>query len=472
MYAKWDEQPDQELIQRHEREIFPLMKRRHLFSEVRNFLLYDFFTPEGDVNENVFAYSNRSGDERALVIYHNKYDSARGWVRSSVAYSIRKGKGEERTLIQKDLADGLGLHDDQAYFCIFRDNATGLEYIRNSQELCKKGLYVELGAYQYHVFIDFREVRDNQWHHYAQIAHALNGRGVPGLEEVFKEMLLRPFQDAFKELVDADMFRRLLEARITQPQGQLDQKLMEEIEKKMIDLLREVKQLSGGREDEVIIAREVRRKLEAILYLPIITSRYPQLQPKGVKAAAEYLYKGLTDSISTWATLFSWLFVHVLGKATHPRGFAEQSRSWMEEWRLERTISDVLKKLGSDETTTWRTVTLVKLLTRHQRWFEAKPLVQTQAHAILESLFKDREVKQFLGVNQYDDIWWFNKEAFEEMLWWLIMVAALTIGSDPLRPVNAVVEELQGCYSTILKWHEAEKKSQYQVEKLLSTLQE
>jgi hypothetical protein len=34
------------------------MKRRHIFADVRNFLLYDFFTPEGYVNEDVFAYSN------------------------------------------------------------------------------------------------------------------------------------------------------------------------------------------------------------------------------------------------------------------------------------------------------------------------------------------------------------------------------------------------------------------------------
>ena len=92
-YAKWDEQPDQELIQRHEREIFPLMKRRRLFADVKNFLLYDFFTPEGYVNENVFAYSNRSGDERSLVIYHNKYDSVQGWVRSSVAYLFKVWRG-------------------------------------------------------------------------------------------------------------------------------------------------------------------------------------------------------------------------------------------------------------------------------------------------------------------------------------------------------------------------------------------
>ena len=469
-YAKWDEPPDQELIQRHEREIFPLAKRRHLFSDVKNFLLYDFFTPEGYVNENVFAYSNRSGDERALVIYQNKYDSARGWVRSSVAYSVKTGEGDERTLIQKGLGDGLGLHDDQTYFCIFRDNAIGLEYIRNSRELCEKGLYVELDAYKYHAFIDFREVRDNQWHHYAQIANYLNGRGVSSIEESLKEMLLQPLQHAFKELVSVDMFRRLMEARITQPQAQLDQKLMEEIEKKTIDLLRKTKALSGGGEDEATLAQEIRHKLEAILYLPILTSRYPRLQPKGVKAAAEYLHKKLTDSPYTWATLFSWLFVHALGKVLNPMDFAGQSRSWIDGWGLGKTIVSVLKDLGLEKTITWSSLTGIKLLTGHQRWFEVKPSGQKQAYAILESLLKDSEVRQFLKVNQYNDIWWFNEEAFEEMLWWLMMVAALAIGSDPLRPVNAVVAELERCYSIIQTWQEAEEKSGYQVEKLLKTL--
>jgi glycosidase len=471
-YAKWDEQPDQELIERHEREVFPLIKRRHLFSDVKNFLLYDFFTPEGYVNENVFAYSNCSGDDRAFVIYHNKYESAQGWVRSSVAYSVKTGEGDERMLIQKDLGEGLGLHDDQEYYCIFRDHISGLEYLRNSRELWRKGLYVELGAFKCHVFVDFREVRDNQWHHYAQIANSLNGRGIPSMEETFKEMLLQPLQNAFQELASADLLRRLMEARITQPQGQLDQKLMEEIEKKMLNFLRETKQLSEGREDEVTIFRELRRKLEAILYLPIITSRYPQFQPKGVKAAAEYLHKKLSDSPNAWVILFSWLFVHTLGKMVNPMDFGEQSRMWIDEWRLGKTIQAVLRDLGLEEAAAWNSLIVIKLLIRHQGWFEAKPSDQKQSYVVLESLLKDGEVQQFLQVNQYNDIWWFSKEAFEEMLWWLMMGAALTIGSDPIRPVNAVVEELERCYSLIQMWQQAAEKSEYQVEKLLSILQE
>jgi hypothetical protein len=261
-----------------------------------------------------------------------------------------------------------------------------------------------------------------------------------------------------------------MEARITQPQVQLNQRLMEEIERKLIHLLQETERLSGRGEDGMTIAREIRRKLEAILYLPILASRYPRLQPKGVQAAAEYLNKKLTDSTTTWATLFGWLFVHALGKVVNQEDFAEQSRIWIDEWRLGKTVFSVLRGLGLEEGAAGSSLTVIKWLTGHQRWFGAKSLDQKQAYATLELLLKDEDLRQFLQINQFNDAWWFNKEAFEEMLWWLMMVAALTTGSDPLRPVHAVIEELERCYSMIQEWQQAEEKSEYQVEKLLTIL--
>jgi len=54
------------------------------------------------------------------------------------AFSV-KGEDGERVLMQKNLGEGLGLRPDHNYFCIFRDQITGLEYIRNNQEMCDKG---------------------------------------------------------------------------------------------------------------------------------------------------------------------------------------------------------------------------------------------------------------------------------------------------------------------------------------------
>ncbi len=48
------------------------------FAGVEHFHLFDFAGPGGKVNENVLAYSNRRGSERALVLYHNKRASCPG----------------------------------------------------------------------------------------------------------------------------------------------------------------------------------------------------------------------------------------------------------------------------------------------------------------------------------------------------------------------------------------------------------
>ena len=56
--ARLDEQPDPSLVERHQREIFPLLHRRAWFAEAHEFLLYDLVTDGGGVDESVLAYSN------------------------------------------------------------------------------------------------------------------------------------------------------------------------------------------------------------------------------------------------------------------------------------------------------------------------------------------------------------------------------------------------------------------------------
>ncbi len=92
-HAYWNEPVDEFLVQRHEREVFPLLHQRALFAGVEQFLLYDFFTSDGTVNEDVFAYSNGWGSERALVIYHNKFAKTQGWIRTSIGFPIKTGAG-------------------------------------------------------------------------------------------------------------------------------------------------------------------------------------------------------------------------------------------------------------------------------------------------------------------------------------------------------------------------------------------
>ena len=88
--AYYNETPDGWLVHRHEDEIFPLMKKRYLFSQVHHFEFYDFLDDRGYVNENVFAYTNRAGNERAMVFFHNKFEECRGYIK----HSLQKAEGE------------------------------------------------------------------------------------------------------------------------------------------------------------------------------------------------------------------------------------------------------------------------------------------------------------------------------------------------------------------------------------------
>lgn len=176
---KWDEAVNEGLVRGHEWRIFPLLHRRRIFAEAEDFLLYDFYTPQGYVNEDVFAYSNRLEEERGLVVYHNKYADTSGWVKASTAY-MDKATGK---LVQKILGEGLALPTDG--YAIFRDYVSHLEYIRSCRELWEKGLFVMLGAYQCHVFLDWRFVQGDEWN---KVCEALNGAGVASVDEKYHEM--------------------------------------------------------------------------------------------------------------------------------------------------------------------------------------------------------------------------------------------------------------------------------------------
>ncbi len=458
--AYWNEEPDRQLVERHEREIFPLLHRRYLFADVQDFLLYDFFTPEGHVNEDVFAYSNRVGEERALVVYHNRYATAQGWIKTSVAYAVKTGQGDLRKLVQRTLGDGLGLHDDPNYFCLFRDQVTGLEYIRNSQELCENGLYVELDAYKRHVFLDWREVPDNEWRQYAQLAAYLNGRGVPGIEEALHELFLQPIHGPFRELVNAGYLRHLMDSRVTEPDGQVDAGVIAEAERRALTLLREIQNLTGGNGDPEAIAQEIGRKLGAFYAFRFTLS------------ALRLTFYSLRPTPGMWGTLLGWLFTHALGKVVTETDWAAQSRSWLDEWLLGKLLAGALQELGLDEGAAWWAVGTVKILISHQQWFELGTTGEDRAYQVLTSWLKDGEVQRFLQVNRYRGVLWFNHEAFGQLLDWMMAVAAIQIGADPELTGEEADEKLAACRQVLEKLRQAEEVSGFQVVRLLEAARE
>ncbi len=185
--AYWDEQVDEELVRRPERDIFPIMRRRGIFSGAEHFALFDFESDGGWVDENVFAYANRGPEGKALIIYNNSFERTGGRVRLSSA--VNTGSAERPFLVRRSLVEALDLDASPGMWHLYRDHLDGCEYLRSGEDLASGGLHVPLQGYQARALVDWRSVRDTDgtW---PRLAAMLRGGGTPDLGRARRRLQL------------------------------------------------------------------------------------------------------------------------------------------------------------------------------------------------------------------------------------------------------------------------------------------
>jgi hypothetical protein len=210
-----NEQPDQQLLERHRHDIFPLAKKRYLFAQIENFLFFDVWN-NGAVNENIFAYCNSSGQEYALVFYNNTYASGSGWIKESVPYAHKTGPGESDRIVKtRTLAEGLNLTAHEATYCIFREQRSGLWFIRSSADIAEHGLFVMLNGFENQILVDFREEKDGNDKKWQQLCSFLNGSGTTDLAAAWQDYYYRDLYDALRTLFEHKSFPMLLPQQTT-----------------------------------------------------------------------------------------------------------------------------------------------------------------------------------------------------------------------------------------------------------------
>lgn len=415
--AYWDEPVDGFLVKRHEAEIFPLMKRRALFSDVANFELYDFYLENGRVNEDVFAYSNRYGNDRALVFYHNRYRATAGWIRLSAA-RVEKSGGGGKKLKRTDLASGLGIRGEPGDYCVFKDLRSGLEFIRSSRGLKKKGFRISLNAYQTCVFTDFREVRDDSRGLLRQLERLLQGRGVRNINEAVRKIRFASLHRSFRGVFNPDTARRLvrlaLEAK-TEPE--LYASLQETLGPALASFFREVSRASGARFAEETPERAL-AGLEAVLLL-LPSEALPSWRAAApgrpaLKKIREFVPAAGDERLPGLRLLLLWAVLREIERVLAAR---PGETVWLKEWFLGETSVEFLQSLGADWETALREFALLTILLRHAG--KVGSLAAVRRVGGLAPVFADAEVKGFLGFNWYEDALWMSGERIAEMADWL-----------------------------------------------------
>jgi hypothetical protein len=378
-WPRYDESPDPWLVERHEREVAPLLKRRWLFAESSNFLLYDFFHANGSVDENVFAYSNRNGGERALVVYNNRYGDAHGTIDYSAAYAD-KGSGGLR---QQRLRDGLGLGGDSGTVLAFRDSLTGLEYLRRANDLLNSGLTLELHAYQCHVFLDWRELRSTAQYPWDRLCDYLNGRGVPNLDDALVNLELRPVHDALRKQLEPSIVR--LFADVAEHPRALSAGMNKVIERDRSDFFEQVwtrcesflrtaqaayiarlpEEARPGVDamptDPGLLAPAFRQRLRAAMRIPGTEALFPA--PWTV-AARRVLPSPSPQFTATamWGPILAWCALELLAESIDIEKPERVALDLFDRLRLREPFAQAFAALGFEGEEGWRVAARIKIL--------------------------------------------------------------------------------------------------------------
>ncbi len=478
--AYWDETPDLHLIRRHEKEIFPLLRKRYLFADVENFLLYDFYTADGHVNEDVIAFSNRFNGQRVLVAYHNRYATTGGWLKMSAAYKVKTQTGE--ALCQKSLGDGLGIRRGDGLFTIFRDEAAGLQYIRSNNELLDKGLYTQLEAYKRNIFTDFREVDDTRTEDavYSRLAHMLDGKGTPNIEDTLRRQFRNPLIGPFRELVSPELYQQL-DTAAWEPFSQAQSTpLLEEFEEKASVFFKAVKTLTDGSGDADQAAAGVRLKLERLLSLSSCLTRWQGKINSETETAVCWLlepfkpYKCVTATVITRA-LFHYTASLLpnggspdtgkkkepVAPAKGPGERAAQALQLVDDWLLMEPLSHLCTLLELPEDETFRSLRLINVLTRYP---DFPALLELKKD--INDVLSNNDVQLLMGVNEHEDQVWFHKESYETLLHWFFLLSLLELPLETDSPTAETIEALNRLYAQGKAAQKAGRDAEYRLEQL------
>jgi ribosomal protein S18 acetylase RimI-like enzyme len=170
-------------------QIAPLLRDRRRYAGSADFRLYDLTIDGGGVVDDVFAYSNGRGDDRSLIVYHNRFGSTAGWIRDGVPFAEKHADGT-KALRRESLAEGLALGGPDDGWLRIRDRRAGRETLRSIGELRSRGLHVQLETYGCLVLDELREVTSTADEPWAELAASLGGGWVPSLDDALAA--LRP----------------------------------------------------------------------------------------------------------------------------------------------------------------------------------------------------------------------------------------------------------------------------------------
>ncbi len=402
------EPADVEFLERHRREIFPLLRRREKFAGIEEFDLYDFVDERGEVNEDVYAYSNGLGAERALVVFNNSPNRARGRIRDSAPRAARAGRS---------LVEALALEGRTQAFWILEDQVTGRSFVRAAAESARSGLELDLPEFGYHVFHRLRTETEDAQGRLGRLHERLAGGGVADLGRALADLELEGAADELQAVLDSAAFRSLAGPDASFDEAESACGVLAAADDRVADLLPE------WAREATTPDRWLDDRLSSVLALCIAPP------------------KALSSWYETTPAARPGLVAITLIATVGERGAAKVDLP--DRLRAADSMSRALRALGLDERTV-RDASAVATIAWRESWTaESEPPTRAQMLAAFRSWIENDRARALLGWHRQEAREWVRQEGLEALTGWrlaLALVAALRRGGGPGERRRAMAE--------------------------------
>lgn len=393
--AYWDEQPNQGLLSEHERRIFPLLRKRYLFSGCDHFQLFDLVGPFGKVEESAYCYTNGTDEERSLVLFNNQYEAVEGTIFQSADKLVRHG--QERMAEQVSIAQALGVHDESDRYLVYTQFPEMLTYIRPSCDICRHGCSFHLNGYQTIVFIRVHEVADTDGT-YRTLCETLGGKGVPNLEEEIAMLRLRPLHKLFRSLTASPFIHSITRALDGEESA---------IRAAAIDLTecyRELTHYALAMPDEVF--RYVRVPVANLASKTVLNLLDRQFTPF---AKAEGIERHIAQIMPELP--YAMIASFIIEPLTNDVQSVQEAMALADRILLNRLLAPVLEPLGYSRDEIRGICHMGAILA-----VSGRLTTQREAGKMLEEMMKDHSLWLFAGCNSYHGVTYYRKESMQDLL--------------------------------------------------------
>ncbi len=426
--AYLNETPDESFVDRHKKDIFPLLKKRALFSESKYFLLYDLIAPDGSVNENVFIWSNKYKNQYSLSAYNNSPYDASGRIYQSSQKNI--STSDEANTVVISFPRALDLQGQENEYVYFTEFHSGLTYIRSAGELYNNGLFIQLSPYGSHVFLDFITVFDNDgtW---KTLTDRLNGSGTADIHRFKRKLFFEPA---------GNVLQRFFTAERTSSIKAPDRSFLDAFISDFEELCLILKSLG-------FIDGEIQQALLHILQNRM--DRYIKILQQKTDVQTRYISEGMTIMTESPVLLTAWFILSPLQIIFQKNGFLTEMSELAEDMGVLSLLEQSISPLSLTSSETAEVRALFAFLSGFQNGSDTAP------YPVLHDILEIEDVKTYCAVNTWKGTEYFKRESFQALTWWVHLMLLLNNGD------SAAAEKI--CTS----WIESEENSNSETDKLL-----